>query len=165
MALRFSGGSEFAALPAVALTAFYLPLSNWALQGMEVGLLALLLAAAGSRSGAATPYFSHRPCHDLLGRCDRRIAREQARTRTTRRAVLRFVPGHAKWDFDYSVLELQPDLVLHDVSRGERQGELLALYQRRIYTRRNSRQVEWEVLAAAARTPRTPPRPAAQRGW
>ena len=46
LALRLSGGSRGAALGAVALTASYMPLNNWALQGMEVGVLALLLSAA-----------------------------------------------------------------------------------------------------------------------
>jgi arabinofuranosyltransferase len=39
-------GSRGAALGAVALTAAYLPLNNWALQGMEVGLLALVVSGA-----------------------------------------------------------------------------------------------------------------------
>lgn len=46
VALRVSGGSRPAALGACVLTAAYLPLNNWALQGMEVGLLALLVSAA-----------------------------------------------------------------------------------------------------------------------
>ncbi|HEX5724534.1 MAG TPA: hypothetical protein VFX98_03660 [Longimicrobiaceae bacterium] len=45
LALRLSG-RRAVALAAAALTAFYLPLNNWALQGMEVGLLALLLSTA-----------------------------------------------------------------------------------------------------------------------
>lgn len=46
LALRVSGGSEAAALGAGVLTAFYLPLNNWALQGMEVAALAPMLTAA-----------------------------------------------------------------------------------------------------------------------
>jgi hypothetical protein len=108
----------------------------------------------------ATPYFCDRPCHDLLGRCDRRVAHERARTLATRGAVLRFVPGHAKHDFDYSVLELRPDLVLHDVSHGQREGDLLPLYQpfsfgtRLIYARRGSAKVRWEVLETVGAGPR-----------
>ncbi len=115
----------------------------------------------------ATPYFVHRRCHDLLGRCDRHIARQTARIPTTRRALLRFVPGHAKWDFDYSVLHLRPDLVLYDVSRGRREDELLARYApielpwRRIYARRGSREVNMRVLYSAARDPRSVLRPEA----
>ncbi len=39
-------GSSFAGLGAVTLTAFYLPLNTWALQGMEVSLLTPLITAA-----------------------------------------------------------------------------------------------------------------------
>ncbi|HEX7974673.1 MAG TPA: hypothetical protein VF498_09715, partial [Anaerolineales bacterium] len=39
-------GSSLAALLAVILTAFYLPLNNWALQGMEVSVLTLMISAA-----------------------------------------------------------------------------------------------------------------------
>jgi hypothetical protein len=39
-----SGGSIHVALGTVALTAFYLPLNNWALQGTEVSLLTLLMS-------------------------------------------------------------------------------------------------------------------------
>ncbi|MDI7274946.1 MAG: glycosyltransferase family 39 protein [Anaerolineae bacterium] len=39
-------GSAFAGLAAVALTAFYLPLNTWGLQGTEVSLLTLVVTAA-----------------------------------------------------------------------------------------------------------------------
>lgn len=39
-------GNRLVALAAVFLTAFYFPLNNWSLQGMEVGLQALLLSTA-----------------------------------------------------------------------------------------------------------------------
>ena len=40
------GGNPFYSLSAVLLTAFYLPLNNWSLQGMEVGLLVLIVSAS-----------------------------------------------------------------------------------------------------------------------
>ncbi len=42
IALAVSGGSAAIAWGAVALTASYLPINNWSLQGMEVGVLVLL---------------------------------------------------------------------------------------------------------------------------
>ena len=42
VAIRVAGGSRAAAWGAVALTASYLPLNNWSLQGMEVSVLVLL---------------------------------------------------------------------------------------------------------------------------
>jgi hypothetical protein len=44
--VRRLGGSERASLLAAALTLAYFPLVNWTLQGMEVGLLALLVTSA-----------------------------------------------------------------------------------------------------------------------
>jgi arabinofuranosyltransferase len=52
----------------------------------------------------AIPYFAHRTTIDLLGKNDVRIAHEQPRTV--------FFPGHNKWDYDYSIGELKPDIVL-----------------------------------------------------
>ncbi len=46
IAMFLSGNSTTAWLGAVVLTAFYLPLNNWALQGMEVGVAALFVSAA-----------------------------------------------------------------------------------------------------------------------
>jgi hypothetical protein len=44
IALEVSGGSRAIAWGAVALTASYLPLNNWSLQGMEVSALVLLIS-------------------------------------------------------------------------------------------------------------------------
>jgi hypothetical protein len=44
IAERLSGGSAFVTLWSVALTAFFLSLNNWGLQGMEVSLLTLILS-------------------------------------------------------------------------------------------------------------------------
>lgn len=59
------------------------------------------------------PYFAHRPAIDLLGRCDPRIARGPiAMSRTAVQAV-GFYPGHMKWDYAYSIGQLQPDVICH----------------------------------------------------
>lgn len=49
------------------------------------------------------PYYSERRTLDLLGLNDPVIAREPRRTS--------FYPGHDKWDYDYSIGTLQPDLI------------------------------------------------------
>jgi arabinofuranosyltransferase len=46
IALLVSDGASSVASAAMALTAFYLPLVNWSLQGMEVGVLAFLMSVA-----------------------------------------------------------------------------------------------------------------------
>jgi hypothetical protein len=62
IALLLSRGSDTVALIAVLLTALYLPLNNWSLQGMEVAALAPLvswatwLALRGMQSGGFSPW-------------------------------------------------------------------------------------------------------------
>lgn len=51
----------------------------------------------------AIPYFSRRPAIDLLGKSDPVIANLPPRGE--------FVPGHDKWDIEYSVGQLAPDLI------------------------------------------------------
>ncbi len=58
------------------------------------------------------PYFSDRYCIDILGKCDRRIARQESRTDHGLRKWVAFYPGHSKWDYRYSIVEQKPDLVM-----------------------------------------------------
>ncbi len=74
--------------------------------------LAVLIEAASPAdasiavSWAGTiPYLTDRPAIDLLGKSDPVIARGA-------RARDRFAPGHDKWDYDYSIGRLQPDIVV-----------------------------------------------------
>lgn len=52
------------------------------------------------------PYFCSRTCIDLLGKNDRVIARGEGHQ------AQEFVPGHNKWDYDYSILRLAPDIIV-----------------------------------------------------
>ncbi len=70
--------------------------------------LRVAVVAAG-----ATPYFSHRPSEDLLGKNDKVIAKKAPS------GV--FSPGHDKWDYKYSLGERAPDLIveLGDVTEAD----------------------------------------------
>ena len=50
------------------------------------------------------PYFSRRPAVDFLGKSDPVIAKHAP--------VLPFMPGHDRFDYDYSIGKLRPDLVI-----------------------------------------------------
>ena len=52
----------------------------------------------------AAPYFSQRPALDLLGKCDRTIARQEAKPELMR-------PGHNKYDFAHSLAK-EPDVIV-----------------------------------------------------
>jgi hypothetical protein len=56
-------------------------------------------------------YYSERRIVDLLGKCDRRVARLPMRRATRQNPLTYFLPGHLKWDYAYSIGELKPDLV------------------------------------------------------
>src|SRR5262249_55824574 len=77
--------------------------------GAQYGL-ALRRATADDASVAvswagAIPYFSRRPSVDLLGKSDPVVAMRP------RQASAGFEPGHDKWDYEYSIRQLRPDVV------------------------------------------------------
>lgn len=57
------------------------------------------------------PYFSERTSIDLLGKMDPVIARLPARIDASLFRPGNYRPGHNKWDYAYSIGELQPDVV------------------------------------------------------
>jgi hypothetical protein len=88
--------------------------SNQPTQGQDVGWAQYGLRLKAATSPPATiaasavgniGYFSERPVVDLLGKTDPIIARRPAHT-----SVL-MVPGHWRWDYQYSIVTLQPDVI------------------------------------------------------
>ena len=61
-------------------------------------------AIVGVIWAGATPYFSEFRCIDLMGKSDTVIAKSKPHTP--------FWPGHNKWDYSYSVGQLQPDFIM-----------------------------------------------------
>ncbi|NOH11579.1 MAG: hypothetical protein HND51_08030 [Chloroflexi bacterium] len=58
------------------------------------------------------PYFAERTAIDLLGKSDKVIARTEPQVQAGNFDFDDdFRPGHNKWDYDYSIGELQPDVV------------------------------------------------------
>ena len=55
------------------------------------------------------PYYADRPTVDLLGKSDRVIAHSKAHIGWRGYTIYR--PGHNKWDYVYSIGELQPDVI------------------------------------------------------
>lgn len=78
-------------------------------QNVALGRYLAQHAAPSLRVGlhwaGAPAYFSGRYAIDLLGRSEPRIARMPIRSQ-------RFLPGHSKWDYDYVLGELKPDVIL-----------------------------------------------------
>lgn len=86
--------------------AFFAADDAWATRyGLALRSATAADATIGVTWAGAIPYFSHRPTVDLLGKSDRVVARRP------RQAAVGFEPGHDKWDYEYSVGEVRPDLV------------------------------------------------------
>jgi arabinofuranosyltransferase len=64
--------------------------------------------------GAGTaPYFADRFFIELLGKTDRVVARETWKPMVVDGARWRsFLPGHFKWDYYHSIVEMKPDLII-----------------------------------------------------
>lgn len=60
-------------------------------------------------TAGAIPYFSERPALDLLGKNDAYIAHLPAHAPAGLDDIR---PGHMKWDYDYSIGQLKPDMVV-----------------------------------------------------
>ena len=97
----------------------YIGLRNWAETGglhvrddaAMTDLVLFLRDASDADATFATVwagspgYYLQRPVIDLLGKSDSRVAK-------ARPSSWPLYPGHNKWDYDYSILELQPDVVI-----------------------------------------------------
>jgi hypothetical protein len=112
---------------------------------------------AGARIGtiwAGVPaYYSHRTMLDLLGKNDTFIA--------TSAPHGDFFPGHNKWDYEYSIGKLQPDVIFQTFDRGieknlhqrianwgyKRMCPITGTFgPRGYYYRTNSEQIKWSTL-------------------
>ncbi len=69
-------------------------------------------AKVGVSRAGVLPYFLKRECIDFLGKNDTKIARLTARIFSeTTDPLHRFYPGHMKWDYEYSIQTLKPDII------------------------------------------------------
>lgn len=98
-------------------------------------------------------YYSHRTMLDLLGKNDTFIA--------TSAPHGAFFPGHNKWDYNYSIGELQPDVIFQTFDRGleknldqrimnwgyKKMCPITGTFgSRGYYYRTNSKQIRWDSV-------------------
>uniref|UniRef100_A0A7C4YRX5 Glycosyltransferase RgtA/B/C/D-like domain-containing protein n=1 Tax=candidate division WOR-3 bacterium TaxID=2052148 RepID=A0A7C4YRX5_UNCW3 len=57
-------------------------------------------------------YFSDRYCIDILGKNDKYISHLKGRVLPGDNMFISFYPGHMKWDYNYSIGYLKPDIVV-----------------------------------------------------
>jgi hypothetical protein len=103
------------------------------------------------------PYFCNRKPIDLLGKNDRYVARLPMH----RGPGLRwFYPGHLKWDLDYSLGKLRPDIMEQPWTRSDPSDEKcldefveVELDGARLLVRKDSRRVRSDALLKVAELP------------
>jgi len=103
----------------------------------------------------APGYYSDRATIDMFGKSDRVIAQSPPSIDPATGEPYDFVPGHNKWDYEYSVRDLRPDVVFQlGDDRNVAEAEILDWgYERRCladgwvsYFRTDSPHVRWDLL-------------------
>jgi hypothetical protein len=79
-------------------------------------------------TAGSIPYFSERYSIDLLGKNDPVIAHEKPRHLGSTYNLELFRPGHMKWNYEYSIGELQPDVVVQLWGDTDEAEEYMANY-------------------------------------
>ena len=122
--------------------------------GLRVRTITKPQATVAVVSAGSILYFSERVGIDLYGKMDPVIAHTSPRPPKGLTDLADIRPGHAKWDYDYSLGTLQPDLIaqLVDETLNEAAPYLDADYQRievdgfPFYVRIDSEQIRWEAI-------------------
>jgi hypothetical protein len=100
----------------------------------------------------AVPYFVDRPVIDLLGKTDAHVALLPMHRFHGLRSLIFFTPGHLKWDFEWSIGKLRPDIVVHVAGNEEARQFLEKNYSeavvsgQSVFVLRGSERVEWARL-------------------
>jgi hypothetical protein len=112
--------------------------------GLAIAKYTATNAEIAVHAAGQIPYYSERRTIDLLGLNDPVIARETRRTS--------FYPGHDKWDYDYSIRNLEPDLIADNWIRLSDYMTQLTSYQKLdngMYVREDSSLVDAPGLLEA----------------
>lgn len=84
---------------------------NLVWEGMVIHDITLPSAEVAVIDAGCIPYFSERPCLDMLGKSDIHIAHLAMHDDPTKPLDERFMPGHLKWDYGWSIGKFRPDVV------------------------------------------------------
>lgn len=116
-------------------------------------------ATVGVFWAGALPYFLDRPAIDFLGKMDKHIARMPIDPEAAERDMILRIPGHNKYDLDYSLKTLRPTFAQAFIWGKQDLTEWASSeYVRVIYhgfaldLLRGSESVQWDKLTTAAET-------------
>jgi hypothetical protein len=126
---------------------------------VATGMLVKSITANGATVAVvlagAMPYFMDRNAIDLLGKNDRAIAHGQMHTPPDNASSVEkikfFYPGHLKYDYKYSIDQLEPDVVIQlwrDAQQAvpylDAKYQKVRLGDKWLYLRRGSPRILWE---------------------
>lgn len=122
--------------------------------GLKLGELTAPQATIAVVTAGNLPYFSERTSIDLLGKNDPVIARQEAHLNASLFEPGNYRPGHNKWDYAYSIGELQPDVIaqLWEDTDAEAAPYLMN-YKKYVvdgipyYFRSDSPNIHWDLLS------------------
>jgi hypothetical protein len=122
---------------------------QWVRRGLLIRAVTTEQAKIAVVVAGVTPYFADRPAVDFLGKSDRVIAHLPMRTDDP----IFFFPGHMKYDYDYSIGELKPDIVVSLWGRTDAARKYLEsdytevwLVDSNVYMLKDSPNILWERL-------------------
>jgi len=104
------------------------------------------------------PYFFEREYVDVLGKNDKVIARGKIHKLTGLRKYVKYLPGHMKWNYDYTIKKLKPDVWAYwwkDQSKYLAQEGVEYISAEiehapsSVYFLKNSPHIEWDKLKIA----------------
>lgn len=121
--------------------------------GLDVRAITTADASIAVVSAGAISYFSERISIDLLGKADKVIAQGDPRPIRGISDDQDFRPGHNKWDYAYSIGQLQPDLVVQLWSNSEEAMPYLEndyvvikVGELSMYAKKDSPNILWENI-------------------
>jgi hypothetical protein len=120
-------------------------------------------AEVGVVLAGALPYFVDRHFVDILGKSDAKIAHLPMRVPQEKQKYIGFYPGHMKWDYEYSIGHLKPDVIIRLWRSPEEARPLLDRYyvcgnanRLKFYLLRQSDRVHWNRITQVKLIPFMP---------
>jgi len=126
---------------------------RYALMGLTLHDVTTESATIAVVTAGNIPYFSERTAIDLLGKNDPMIARGPMHINSSLFEPGNYRPGHNKWNYAYSIGELQPDVVAQIWENTDEEAapyledyELFVIAGIPYYFRKNSPNVIWQNI-------------------
>lgn len=99
------------------------------------------------------PYFLDRKVIDILGKNDKYIAHLPASVNDGSSRFVDYIPGHLKWDYEYSFNKLKPDIIQSLWFKPEQADTILNKYYYeyhpvgfRYFLLKDSKNINWEMI-------------------